>query len=83
VLTRNKDWTNSGVEIAHSLEQAYEMAAKADYKEVYIIGGADIYAQALTHAQTVYLTRVEVTMEGDSFSPSWDKNGSLWEMNPM
>ncbi len=67
VLTRQKDWQAAGVYKASSLEEAYAMAEKADYKEVYIIGGADIYSQSIAQAQTVYLTRVETVLEGDSF----------------
>ena len=81
VLTRQKDWQAVGIYKASSLEEAYAMAEKADYKEVYIIGGADIYSQALAQSQTVYLTRVEAVLEGDSFFPELGTDWDLVEDN--
>lgn len=83
VLTRQKDWQAKSVHVANSLEQAYAMAEKADYKEVYIIGGADIYAQSLAQAQTVYLTRVETTIVGDSFFPELGGDWTMVEDYPQ
>jgi dihydrofolate reductase len=82
VLTRQKDWQAKGVQVASSLNQAYALAAKADYKEVYIIGGADIYSQSLAQAQTVYLTRVEAVLEGDSFFPELGTDWTLVDEQP-
>ena len=83
VLTRQKDWQANAVEVANSLEDAYALAEKAGYKEVYIIGGADIYAQSLSHAQTVYLTRVATEIAGDSFFPELGDEWKLIEDNPQ
>ncbi|OYU55597.1 MAG: diacylglycerol kinase [Chitinophagaceae bacterium BSSC1] len=83
VLTRQKDWQAAGVQVANSLDQAYAIAAKAAYKEVYIIGGADIYAQSLAQAQTVYLTRVDAVMEGDSFFPELGTDWTMVEDYPQ
>lgn len=83
VLTRQKDWQAPGVEVAFSLEQAYALAEKAAYKEVYIIGGANIYAQAIESAQLVYLTRVDAVLEGDSFFPVLGSNWILTADNPQ
>lgn len=83
VLTRQKDWQSPGVQVANSLEEAIALAEKAAYKEVYIIGGADIYAQSLSQAQTVYLTRVEAVLEGDSFFPALGTDWILEEDYPQ
>ncbi|HQR91960.1 MAG: diacylglycerol kinase [Bacteroidetes bacterium 24-39-8] len=82
VLTRQKDWQAAGVYISNTLEEAYAIAEKADYKEVYIIGGADIYSQSLAQAQTVYLTRVEAVLEGDSFFPELGADWTLVDEQP-
>lgn len=83
VLTRNEQWQAAGVQVAKSLEEAYAIAAQAAYKEVYIIGGADIYAQSLAQAQTVYLTRVEAVLEGDSFFPVLGADWTMVEDYPQ
>jgi dihydrofolate reductase len=44
---------------------------------LYVIGGADIYAQTLSIADTVYLTRVDTTIEADSYFPIL---GAEWKM---
>jgi dihydrofolate reductase len=77
VITRQKDWKALNVTAVNSIEAAIECAAIQDYKEVFIIGGAEIYKQTLPIANTVYLTRVDTTIEGDSFFPAL---GHEWEM---
>ncbi|MEI6088197.1 MAG: dihydrofolate reductase [Bacteroidota bacterium] len=77
VVTRQKDWKALHVTTVNSIEAAIEVAASQDYKELYIIGGADIYAQTLSMADTVYLTRVDTTIEADSYFPIL---GEEWEM---
>ncbi len=59
-----------GVEVAASLEQALEMAA--DETEVWVIGGAAVFAEALPRAGRLYLTRVHAEVEGDVFFPEID-----------
>jgi dihydrofolate reductase len=77
VVTRQKDWKALEVITVNSLDAAFEQASLQDYKEVFVIGGADIYAQTLPIANTVYLTRVDATLEGDSFFPV---PGDDWKM---
>lgn len=69
VVTRQKDWKALNVSAVNSLEEAFQLAALQDYKELYVIGGAEIYQQTLPMASTVYLTRVDTIIEGDSFFP--------------
>ncbi|HZI02759.1 MAG TPA: dihydrofolate reductase, partial [Archangium sp.] len=55
VVTRQRDYAPEGVQVAHSLEQALELA-RGD--EVFIAGGADLYQQAMAHVRRLYLTRI-------------------------
>ena len=59
-----------------SLEQAIALFPAEE--EVFIIGGAQIYALALEVADRFYLTRVEHDYEGDTSFPAWDE--SKWRL---
>jgi dihydrofolate reductase len=65
-----------GAFVAHSLEEAIAMAD--DDAEVFIMGGAQIYAQALDIADRMYITRVERDYEGDTSFPEVDY--SKWKL---
>lgn len=78
VITRQSDWNAAGVQKAGSLEEAFSVAAANHYKESFVIGGGELYAAALPQANNIYLTRVEATMDGDTFFPVIDTND--WEM---
>jgi len=71
VITRNEHYSAEGAELAHSLEQA--LAVAGDVEEVMIVGGADLYAQALPLADRLYLTLVDIEAEGDAFFPPIDE----------
>lgn len=73
VLTRQKDFTAEGFHVAHDLEQALNLAKDANYLEVNIIGGGEIYREFLPLAQRIFLTRVKVEPEADSFFPHLPK----------
>ena len=63
VLTRDIGWTEDGAEVVHSLEDALK-AANAPH--VCVIGGAEIYALFLPHADRIELTEVHVDVQGDT-----------------
>ena len=67
IVTRNEDYTAEGCDIAHSLGEALKKC-KA-HQEVFIIGGAQIYAKALDlkMVNKIYLTTVEADIEGDAY----------------
>lgn len=65
VITKNKQFEAAGCMVVHSLEQAVAVAQQLQ-KEVFIIGGAEIYRQAIPFIQKVYLTRVLGQPEGDA-----------------
>lgn len=72
VVTRSAQWHAEGVDIVHSLEEAFEVARTVGTAEAMVIGGAEIYKAALPHADRIYLTRVHVALEGDAFFPPVD-----------
>lgn len=78
VVTRNTEWVADGVRIAHSLEEAFELAqsiAEIDGRdELMIIGGDQIYKSALPLVDRMYLTEVHAHIEGDAYFPEFDRS---------
>jgi len=68
VITRNAGWSADGVETATGLDAAIERAFEAS-ETVMVIGGADIYRQALPHVGRVHLTEVDLMVDGDASFP--------------
>ncbi len=67
VLSRNPAFPAPGAMLAGSLADAIRLAGNAT--EVFVIGGARLYEQALPLAQRLYLTEIEESLEGDVFFP--------------
>jgi dihydrofolate reductase len=67
VISRQADYVAPGAELAGSLENALELAASAN--TVFIIGGEQIYAQAMALADRLEITDVELEPEGDAWFP--------------
>lgn len=67
VLTRDQHYHNPEVDVANSLAEVLTYCR--DEREIFIIGGADIFKQALPLAQKVLLTRVHAEIPGDTFFP--------------
>jgi dihydrofolate reductase len=72
VVSRNPMLALRGAELAPSLEDALELAA-ADAPRVFVMGGAELYAQALPYADALMLTEVDADLEGDTWFPAWDR----------
>jgi dihydrofolate reductase len=70
VITRNSDWTHEGVHTASSLEEAIGMASMMD-SQIFLIGGGELYAQGLPHADVLEITEVHATYEGDTWFPEY------------
>ncbi len=68
VITRQPDWQAEGAQRAESLEDALALCAPAGM--VWVIGGAQIYAQALPLASRVEVTEIERDYEGDAHAPT-------------
>lgn len=75
VITRQAGWQAEGCETAASVPQALELARTTD-EQVFVIGGGEIYRQALPAADVVYLTEVHHAFEGDVTFP--DLTASEW-----
>jgi dihydrofolate reductase len=69
VLTRDPFFTATGVLTAHSLEDALGMAYDNDEQEAFIIGGGAVYRDTLDLWDKIYLTEVDLDVEGDVFFP--------------
>lgn len=67
VITRQDGYTAAGVVVAYSLDQARQLAGGDD--QVFVIGGAEIYRQALPSADRVCLTLIHAQVAGDTFFP--------------
>lgn len=74
VISRNSDWKHEGVEVVHSIEEAVGKAENYGVKEVFVIGGAEIFKTALPEAKRIYLTRIHHDFDGDVFFPELNKN---------
>ena len=72
VLSRDAAWHAAGAERAGSLDEA--LALVADAQKVFVIGGGEVYAQALPHADELVLTEIDADLEGDTYFPHWDRS---------
>ena len=72
VITRKRDYHPPGAEIARSLEEALERARESKQDEVFILGGAEIYALALPDVDRLEFTIVHADVSGDTFFPECD-----------
>ena len=73
VVTRNKDWKAEDVQVVQTIDRAITLAAQTDAREIFIIGGAEIFRSALPSADRIYLTLVHGNFEGDAFFPEMEK----------
>jgi dihydrofolate reductase len=82
IITRDLDYSVEGAVIVHSLEQAieeggkvlsikYQVSSIENKNEVFIIGGGQIFEQAISIADKLYLTLVHTKIEGDAFFPDY------------
>jgi len=77
VITRNTEWAHEGVEVVHSLGEALELAATPEPRHsagVFIVGGGDVYAQALPIADRLVLTEIDEAPDGDTYFPEWSRD---------
>ncbi|MDP3540681.1 MAG: dihydrofolate reductase [Azonexus sp.] len=69
VISRQKDYSAPGAQLAHSLEAGIALASTGD--TVFVIGGAEIYEQAMAVADRLELTEIEQSPEGDAWFPKF------------
>lgn len=79
VITRNPDYSIEGAMISHSLTEALRLAEEQKQEETFILGGGEIYRQALKNnlVDRIYLTEIKESFEGDTFFP--ELNLTKWE----
>jgi dihydrofolate reductase len=77
VVTRNSEFKSEGCLVVHSLESAINFAENEDEEEVFIIGGEEIFDQALTLADRIYMTLVHIHLPADVFFPVYEDDD--WE----
>ena len=78
VLTRDPFFIADGVLVAHSIYEALEIAFEREEKEVFIIGGGEIYEQSLPYLDKIYLTEVDIEVDGDTYFP--ELPASEWQL---
>ena len=72
VVTRQAAWQAEGAVGAHSLPEALQQCQ--DQPDVWVIGGAELYAQALPLAASAHVTEIDAPFEGDAYAPEFDAN---------
>ncbi|HMR58053.1 MAG TPA: dihydrofolate reductase [Cyclobacteriaceae bacterium] len=77
VITRLQAFNAPGCRVVHTLTHALEIARNANQKEVFVIGGAEIYALSLPLAHRLYLTEIKAEVDGDTYFP--EVNLSEWK----
>ncbi len=78
VITTNPDWKAETVIVVNNLKDAIQKAAETNSKQIFIIGGGEIYKQSMDIADSIYITRVHADLEGDTFFPLIDE--SKWKL---
>lgn len=73
VVSRSPGYEAAGCAIAPTLDQAIETARDSGETELFICGGAQIYAQSLARAERLYLTEVHADSRADTFFPEFDR----------
>lgn len=81
VITRQADWKAEGTITATDLTDALEKAKKTNCNEIFVIGGGEIYKQSMEIADKIYITRVHVTLDGDTFFPVIDE--AIWQQTSV
>jgi len=74
VITRKPGWKAEGVSVVNSVDAAVALATELNYKEIFIIGGGEIYMIAYDRANKIYMTRVHAELEGDTYFPVIEKD---------
>lgn len=73
VISRNPDYRADGVEVIDSVDAALALLAGNDVAELMVIGGGHLYGQLLPRADRLYLTRIDLAVEGDTRFPAFDE----------
>lgn len=80
VISNTKNYDDANVKTVRTLEEAIEIAGD---KDIYISGGARLYEEALPMIEKMYITEINLDIEGDTYFPLFDKNKFTKEINQM
>ncbi|MFM4835843.1 type 3 dihydrofolate reductase [Aeromonas veronii] len=72
VISRNPDYQAEGIEVVGSVEAALALLAGSSVEELMVIGGGHLYAEMLPSADCLYLTQIDLAVEGDTRFPAFD-----------
>ncbi|MEP6677022.1 MAG: dihydrofolate reductase [Ferruginibacter sp.] len=78
VITRNPDWKKPNTTVVSNLKDAIAEAEKTNCKEIFIIGGGEIFKESMDLADRIYITRVHATLDGDAYFPVIDD--TKWDL---
>jgi dihydrofolate reductase len=73
IVISRSGYTYPGVTVVSNIESSLEAARSMSPTEIFVIGGADIYALALPLADRLYITEVDLEPDADAFMPVWDE----------
>ncbi len=69
VITKTPGWSADNVLVANDITNALNKAEETNCKEMFIIGGGEVYKQTIDRADRIYMTRVHALLEGDTWFP--------------
>ncbi len=72
VISRNPGYQAEGIEVVGSVEAALALLASSAVEELMVIGGGHLYAEMLPSADCLYLTQIDLVVEGDTRFPAFD-----------
>lgn len=75
IVSRNRDFHVNGADVMYSLDEA--ISSCQGHAEIFVIGGASLYAVALPHATRLYITEVDIAPVGETLFPVFDKSDWL------
>ncbi|MDQ2862878.1 MAG: dihydrofolate reductase [Bacteroidota bacterium] len=78
VITSKTNWHPENIIVVNTIAVAIEKAKESDAKDIFIIGGGEIFKQTMDIVDRIYRTRVHANVEGDAYYPEIDK--SKWEL---
>ncbi|MCA9360626.1 dihydrofolate reductase [Candidatus Nomurabacteria bacterium] len=83
VATLDKDYKYKGVKVAHSLEEAIELAYSENPTEIHIGGGGEIYRQMMPLVDRLHITWFFDDKDGDAFFPEFEDNFEIVKEHPV
>ena len=78
VITSQTDYQAEGATVVHSVEEALNAAARYDTRDVFVIGGGEVYRSLLPYCDTAYITKIDFAYDADTRLPDLDHDPE-WE----